>query len=214
MEEKRKTFKLNPDIKSSFDTIVIDWYILDHEMTESERIQHMLSLDWNDPPIYAKILKVGDLKILGSKQIYDASNEHITPIGKQADEYYRWVKQRIDLFLASRTQFFAAMQDGRIAFNIDNGADTLKRVERSKVIKGKACGSYLEPTLNKFVEWLGYPFPQSVKTKTDRCQFLALAVRQVVIDGKKPELMWWTPEEWSIFDEDNNRKDILLKLKA
>ena len=183
-------------------------------MTEPERIQHMLSLDWNDPPIYAKILKVGDLKILGSKQIYNEQNEQITPIGKQADDYYKWLKQRIDLFLASRTQIFAAMQDGRIAFNIDNAADTLKRVERSKVIKGKACGSYLEPTLNKFVEWLGYPFPESVKTKTDRCQFLALAIRQVILDGTKPDLMWWTPEEWAIFDEDLNRKDILLKLKA
>ena len=214
MEEKRKMFKLSPDIKSRFDKIVIDWYILDHEMTESERIQHMLSLDWSNPPIYAKVLKAGDLKILGSKQIYNESNEHITPIGKQADDYYKWVKQRIDLFLASRTQIFAAMQDGRVAFNIDNNADTLKRVERSKVIKGKACGSYLEPTLNKFVEWLGYPFPESIKTKTDRCQFLALAIRQVVLDGKKPELMWWTPEEWAIFDEDNNRKDMLLKLKS
>ena len=106
------------------------------------------------------------------------------------------------------------MQDGRIAFNIENGVETLKRVERSKVIKGKACSSYLEPTLNKFVDWLGYPFPESVKTKTDRCQFLALAIRQVLFDGKKPELMWWTPEEWAIFDEDSNRKDILLKLKT
>lgn len=214
MVEKRQAVHLDPDIKSRFNQTVIDWYILDHEMTEAERIQHMLSLDWDNPPIYAKVLKAGELKILGSKQIYNQQNEHITPIGKQADDYYRWVKQRIDLFLASRTQFFAAMQDGRIAFNIDNGADTLKRVERSKVIKGKACGSYLEPTLNKFVNWLGYPFPESVKTKTDRCQFLALAVRQVVLDGKKPELMWWTPEEWAIFDEDSNRKDILLKLKA
>jgi superfamily II DNA or RNA helicase len=210
LEEKVKKFK-SPD--SRFDQTVIDWYILDHEMTQSERIQHMLSLDWDDPPIYAKILKVADLKILGSKQIYNDKNQHITPIGKQADDYYRWVKQRIDLFLASKTQFFAAMQDGRIAFNIDNGADILKRVERSKVIKGKACGSYLEPTLNKFATWLGYSFPETTKTKTDRCQFLALAIRQVVLDGTKPELMWWTPEEWSIFDEDSNRKDILLKLK-
>jgi len=214
MEEKRKAFRLDPDIKSRFNQIVIDWYILDHDMTESERIQHMLSLDWKNPPIYAKNLKAGDLKILGSKQIYNEQNEHITPIGKQADEYYKWLKQRIDLFLASRTQIFSTTQDGRIAFNLDEKADELKRSERSKVIKIRACGSYLEPLLNKFAAWLGFPFPESVKTKTDRCLFLALAVRQVVLDGTKPELMWWTPEEWAIFDEDSNRKDILLKLKA
>jgi len=214
LNEKRNTLKLNPTIKSRFDPIVIDWYILDHEMTQQEKIQHMLTLDWKNPPIYAKVLKAGDIKILGSKQIYNENNEHITPIGKQADEYYRWVKQRIDLFLASRTQFFAAMQDGRIAFNLDDKAETLKRVERSKVIKGKACGSYLEPTLNKFAEWLGFPIPPEAGTKTERCQFFALAVRQVILDGSKEDLIWWTPEEWAIFDEDSNRKDMLLKLKS
>jgi hypothetical protein len=211
LKEKRKQFK-SPD--SRFDQTVIDWYILDHEMTESERIQHMLSLNWEDPPIYAKVLKVGDLKVLGSKQIYNSENEHITPIGKQADDYYRWIKQRIDLFLASRTQYHVAMQDGRLVFNLDDKSEELKRSERTKVFKGRACGSYLEPLLNKFATWLGYPFPETVKTKTDRCQFLALAIRQVVLNGTKPELMWWTPEEWSIFDEDSNRKEILLKLKA
>jgi hypothetical protein len=213
LKELRKSFKFSNDMKSRFDEIVLDWYLIDHELNQQERIQHMLSLDWTKPPIYAKVLKVGDLKILGSKQIYNGENEHITPIGKQADDYYTWVKQRSDLFLASRSQFFVAMQDGRIAFNIDDKADELKRVERSKVIKGKACGSYLEPTLNKFVTWLGFPFPESVKTKIDRCQFLALAVRQAIINGHD-NLMWWTPEEWDIFHEDANRKDILLKLKA
>jgi hypothetical protein len=211
--EKRKSFKFSPDIKSRFEQTALDWYLLDHELTHQERIQHMLSLDWTKPPIYAKILKVGDLKVLGSKQIYNGENEHITPIGKQADDYFTWVKQRIDLFLASRTQLFAIMQNGKIAFNIDDKAEGLNRVERSKVIKGKACGSYLDSTLNKFVAWLGFPFPDSVKTKTDRCQFLALAVRQAIIEGHE-NLMWWTPEEWEIFDEDSNRKDILLKLKT
>jgi len=42
---------------------------------------------------------------------------------------------------------------------------------------------------------------------------LALAVRQAIIN-KKEGLMWWTPEEWSIFDEDPNRKEILSKLKV
>jgi hypothetical protein len=212
LDEKRKQLDLSDDIKSRFDRSVIDWYIVDQEMTQQERIQHMLSLDWNNPPIYAKILKVNDLKILGSKQIYNSNNEHITPIGKQADTYFKWVKQRMDLFLETKDKFFAAMQNGRIAFNLDDSQEELKRVERSKVIKGKACGSYHEPLLKRFAEWLGFPIPESVGTKTARCQFLALAIRQAVINKK--DIMWWTPEEWDIFDEDSNRKDLLLKLKA
>jgi hypothetical protein len=171
----------------------------------------MLSLDWDNPPIYAKNLKAGNLLILGSKQIWK-NGEHITPVGKDADDYYRWLKKRIDLFLETRTSFMAAMQDGRLVFNLDNDSDVLKRAERSKVIKGRACGSYHEPLLYTFAEWLGYPIPESAKIKSYRCQYLALAIRQVVLDGKK-EFMWWTPEEWDIFDEDENRKEILSKRK-
>jgi hypothetical protein len=214
LAEKRKGIKLSADIKSSFDKEVIDWYIVDQEMTESERIQHMLSLDWDEPPIYAKNLKAGDLKILGSKMIYNSKNELITPIGAQADDYYRWIKQRMDLFIASKSNFLGAMQDGKLVFNLDDKADELQRAERTKVIKGRACGSYLEPLLNKFATWLGHSFPESIKTKTDRCQFLALAFRQAIKDGKKDNLSWWTSPEWSIFDEDSNRKDILSKLKV
>ena len=208
LAEKRKQLNL----PAGFDSVVYDWYVLDHEMTQDEKIQHMLELDWNKPPIYAKNLKAGNLLILGSKQIYK-DGEQITPVGTNADDYYRWLKQRIDLFLETRTKYLAAMQDGRLVFNLDDKADELKRAERTKVIKGRACGSYLEPLLYKFADWLGHPIPETVKTKTDRCQYLALAIRQVVLDGKK-EFMWWTPEEWSIFDEDVNRKEILAKLKA
>lgn len=215
IKEKIKDAKINPDFKSRFDDIVFEWYLVDHEMTPEERIKHMLSLNWDNPPIYAKVLKVGNLKILGSKQIYNDKNEHITPIGKQADDYYRWVKQRIDLFLKSNTQIFGVMQDNRIAFNLDEKASEVKRVERFKVIKGRACGSYLEPLLQKFSEWLGFPFPESVKTKVDRCQFLALAIRQALANETNPDLMWWTTQEWEILEgEDSNRKDILSKLKS
>ena len=215
LKEKLKSTKINPDFKSGFDDTVIEWYIVDHEMTSEERIKHMLSLDWDNPPIYAKTLKVGDLKILGSKRIYNENNELITPIGKQADDYYRWVKQKINLFLQSKSKIFATMQDDRIVFNLDEKASEVKRVERIKVIKGRACGSYLEPLLQKFSEWLGFPFTESVKTKIDRCQFLALAVRQAIVNETKPDLMWWTTQEWEILEgEDSNRKDILSKLKS
>lgn len=213
LDQKLKQIKLPPEIETRFDKDIIIWYVVDQEMTDSERLQYLLSLDWNKPPEYLKVLKVADLRILGSKQIYNEQNEHITPIGKQADAYYRWVKQRMDLFLETKTKFFATIQDGRIAFNLDNSSDVLKRVERSKVIKGKACGSYLEPLLHKFADWLGFPIPETVKTKTGRCQFLALAIRQAIKNGNT-DIVWWTPQEWDIFDEDANRKDLLLKLKS
>jgi hypothetical protein len=65
--------------------------------------------------------------------------------------------------------------------------------------------------LNLFAEWLGMPFPVYIKTKKERCLFLALLIRHAVFQGKNID--WWTPEEWEILHEDENRKELLLKLK-
>jgi hypothetical protein len=55
-------------------------------------------------------------------------------------------------------------------------------------------------------------FPEYIKVKKERCLFLALLIRHVVIQGKKG-IDWWTPEEWSILQEDDNRKDLIMRLK-
>jgi hypothetical protein len=199
-------------IKFQFPDEVIDWYIVDHILTPKERVQHMLELDWSNPPVYAATLKTETLKILGSKKIYNEQNELITPIGEQADEYSQWVKEKLAAYISTRNQFFATVKDGVILFNLDEKADTLQKADRSKNIGGRACTSYPEKILNLFVEWTGTGFTSQVKTKIDRCQFLSLAIRDAIIK-KKEGIVWWTPEEWSIFTEDENRKELLAKLK-
>jgi hypothetical protein len=41
---------------------------------------------------------------------------------------------------------------------------------------------------------------------------LALLVRHNIIQNKKG-IVWWTPEEWAILQEDDNRKDLVTRLK-
>ena len=208
ISEKRESFKW----VGTFSDEVKDWYLVDHVLTPKEKLQHMLELDWDNPPVYAKPLKTDTLHILGSKQIYSGT-ELITPIGDQADEYSKWVADKIGLFVATKSEFFATMnKDNAIIFNMDEKSDELKKATRSKNIGGRACTSYPEKLLNLFAEWLGTPFTKEVRTKTDRCQFLALLVRDAVIK-KKEGIVWWTPEEWSIINEDQNKKELLSKLK-
>jgi hypothetical protein len=158
-------------------------------------------------------LSTKSLKILGLKQIYNSNNEQITPIGEQADEYAEWLKERMNLFVTLRSNFFASVSDTNIIFNIDEKANTLQQVERSKTFGGRACRSYSSKLLNLFAEWLGMPFPEDVKTIPTRCQFLSLLVRDAIIKGKKG-IVWWTPEEWEIFNEIDNKKELMAKLKA
>jgi hypothetical protein len=212
LETKRASINWSDDIKSRFSPEVLDWYIIDHILTPQERIQHMLSIDWDNPPVYA--MHTANLKILGLNEIYNSENEKITPIGEEADEYNNWVKNKIAKFIETKNLWFATMnKNNDIIFNLDNKADTLQKAERSKVLGGMACTSFSDKIVSLFAEWLGTSIPvNSTKTKPDRCQFLSLLIRDAIIK-KKEGIVWWTPEEWSIFNEPTNKKELLSKLK-
>jgi superfamily II DNA or RNA helicase len=211
LQESLNKFKWIGDTKERFPKEVLEWYILDHIMHPKQRLEHMLNLNWKNPPIYARPLKTKHFKILGSGQIYEGM-EKIVPIGEQKDEYMAWVENLKDSFIEKKENYFAAMEKQNIKFNIEKGT-TLKRAERSKNIGGRACGTAIPDTvLNLFAEWLGMGFPDYIKVKKERCLFLSLLIRHVVIQGKKG-IDWWTPEEWAILQEDDNRKDLIMRLK-
>jgi hypothetical protein len=150
---------------------------------------------------------------LGSNEIYNQEKEKITPIGEEQDAYRAWLKTAKDRFIDKRRDFFASVKDGGIIFNMDEKSAEIKRAERSKNIGGRQCTTYTAGLLNKFSEWLvGSGFPEKVKTKSDRGMFLELLVREAVSSGKDG-IFWVTPEEYSIFSEDDNRSDLLKRLK-
>jgi len=197
------------DIKTRFPKEILEWYVLDHILHPRDRLEHMVSLDWSKPPVYAKRLKTKHFRILGSKQIYEG-REKIVPIGDQLDEYQRWVDDLKERFLSQQKNIFATMESKTLKFNIDEKEVEIQKAKRSKVIGGRSCGVYLVSILDAFAIWLGTPFPDYIKTRSTRCTFLALLVRSAALEGK---IDWWTPEEWSILQEDENRKELLLKLK-
>jgi len=204
LDEKRLSTKFPESIKTRFDQKVLDWYIIDHILTPEERIQHILAQDWDNPPFY--VIQTEHLRILGSKQIYNHENEKIVPIGDQADEYSAWLKERMANFKAHKNDYFATMNKNRdIIFNLDNISTSLQKAERSKNLSGRACTSYDLNLLGLFAEWLGTPFPDSVKVKTDRCRYISLLFREAVLK-KKDGVVWIPPEEWSIFIEPENNK--------
>lgn len=216
---QREAFDFPEYMREKFSPEVLDWYIADNVLTEKEKITHLLNLNWSDPPIYAKdlITETSDgkkLYILGSKEIYNDRKEKITPVGDEEDAYRSWIRTAKDRFVSKKSDISASMnEDKMIAFNLDEKADAIQKASRSKSFKGRACTSFQIGTLNLFSEWLvGTPFPENVKTKKDRCMYLDLLVRQALIDGKQG-LFWITPEEMSVFSEDEHRMDLLRRLK-
>jgi len=218
LSAQRETYTWTPYIKERFSPEILDWYIADIILSEKDKIQHLLTLDWSNPPIYAKplITKTSDgnnLYILGSKNIYNNAKEKTVPIGSEEDAYRSWLKQSKESFIIKKTDLFASIKDGGVIFNLDEKSLDVKRAARAKNIGGRQCTTYQAGLLDKFSEWLvGTGFPEKVKTKKDRCLFLDLLVREAVLN-KKEGIFWVTPEEYSIFSEDENRSDLLKRLK-
>jgi hypothetical protein len=216
---KRKAYDWPEYIKNRFKNEALDWYIVDNVLTSSDKLNHLLRINWSDPPIYAKPLRTttstGDaLYILGSKQIYNDKKEKITPIGPEEDAYRAWVKDAKNRFVDRKADLSASMnEDKMVVFNIDEKAESIKRAPRSKSFKGRACTSFQAGTLDLFSQWLvGQGFPEEVKTKKDRCMFLDLLSREAILSGKEG-FFWITPEEMSVFSEDEHRQDLLRRLK-
>jgi hypothetical protein len=215
IEKKRKTYGFPTYIEKEFTDEVLNWYIVDHALTEDERLTYMIHLDWTNPPIYAEPLKIviengKKLYVLGLNKIFNELGELTTPIGREKQEYDNWVETLKTKFVDKKSNFFATMKDSKILFNIDETSDDLKVVQRSKGIGGRACSSYKESILNEFANWLGVPFTKLISGKKDRCMFLDLLIRKMVID-KKSDLVWWTPEEWEILNDEKKNVKSLIK---
>jgi len=218
LSTQRETYGWPEYVKERFKTEILDWYIADIVLTEKEKIEHLLYLNWSDPPIYAKPLftKTSEgkvLYILGSKNIFNEAKEKITPVGAEEDAYRAWVKTAKEKFISKKLDLFASVKEGGIIFNMDEKSNDVKRAARAKNIGGRQCTTYQAGLLDKFSEWLvGTGFPEKIKTKKDRCLFLELLVRESILSGKEG-IFWITPEEYSIFSEDENRSDLLKRLK-
>lgn len=210
VKTKREKYAFPAYITKIFDTEILDWYIVDHVLTEDERIRHILNLNWTNPPLYAKpseIIVSEDKKlyVLGTKKIYDETKTQITPIGVERQAYDEWVEKLKTRFTSKFMNIFAAMKDEKLLFNLDETSVEIKKVQRTKGIGGRGCSNYKESILNSFADWLGYPFTKEVSGKKDRCLFLALAVRKAILD-KKEGLTWFTSAEWEVLNED--RKEL------
>jgi hypothetical protein len=215
---KREAYAWPAFVGDRFNAVVLDWYIADVVLTAKEKRDHLLTLNWADPPPYARPLLAKtsentNLYILGSKEIYNNAKEKIVPVGVEEDAYRNWLRTAKDRFVASKADLFASIKDGGVIFNMDEKAEDVRRANRAKNIGGRQCTTYTAGLLDKFSEWLvGTGFPENVKTKKDRCLFLDLLVREAVLSGK-PGIIWVTPEEYEIFSEDENRPDLLRRLK-
>ena len=205
-----------PTFAKEFDNTVLDWYIVDNVLNAEERINHLLNLDWSNPPIYAKPLityskQNKPMYILGLKKIYNEQKQLIEPVGEERDVYNKWLSKTKENFMRTKDMIYAASDDTTLKFNIDNTPEKLQRAARSKVIGGRSCGTFDVPVLRLFAEWLtGSDFPADVTGRAKMCVFLDLSIRRAILQDKEG-LMWITPQEYDVLINDKDIRTELLK---
>ena len=216
IDAKRKKYNW-PEFASGFSEQVLNWYIIDSVLTPEQKIHYLLNqVDWKNPPIYAKPLKVNEnMYVLGSSRIYNEDKELFVPIGSDKDVYDTWVNKLKDKYITLKDNFIASSRNGKVGFNLDEKSKTsLSIAKRSKSIITRACTNYDIPIYSLFIKWLMDidEFPDSASTKPTKCIYLDLAVRKAILE-KKEGINWITPEEFEVLDEDANTKDLLKRIK-
>ena len=105
------------------------------------------------------------------------------------------------------------MKKDDLMMNVENDKTQLKIMVREKTISGRSSITFDEPVIRNIVRWiLGEDIPESIKGKTKVNLLLDLTIRRAVVQEKE-DLIWFTPQEYEVLMEDENRKDILKKMK-
>lgn len=204
-------YKFPEFIKNRFSPDILEWYYVDEVLSKEEKL---LSIDWNNPPIYATplIIKISEntnIYVLGDNKVYNENKELIVPlVGTNKDAYNKWLENAINRFVENKQSIFGSMKEKGMIFNLDDKAIKIQSTVRTKGIGGKVCSSYGASDLNRFTQWLiGEPFPEKIKTKQDRCMYLQFLFREAV-KNKREGIFWVTPEEFEIFSD----KDVSIKI--
>lgn len=197
----------------------MDWYILDNVLKPEERINHLLNLDWSNPPIYAKPLVIYSkeskpMYILGSRKIYNDKKQLIEPVGEERDLYNKWLSNAKAKYIKTKEKIFASMKDDVLMFNIENDTPEIKIMVREKSISGRSCITLHESVTRNIIRWLtGEDAPESVKGKSKLCLYLDLVIRRAIVQ-EKDDIIWITPQEYDIINnEPDNKKDVLKRMK-
>jgi hypothetical protein len=203
-------------------------------MKGDERRDHILkTLRSGQIPAYLQSMVVdGPEKfyVFGPDDFYTPDGKKFVPIGPSLDAYNSWRSDLKDRFVNGKDNFFAAMKEDTIVFNIDDKLDADKKVkhaDRTKVIGGRSCSFFESRILNAFAKWFGGTLPEkeenkghtkatteeglSILTKQERCRAISMLARKAVID-RKSGFDWYTPEEWAVLTEESTRKEVLARL--
>jgi len=209
--------KLSTTITTNFSDEVVDWVIADTMLSKEEKRKYYVALDWTSLPINVRPLLIENkYLVVGKEEVYTKQNEKVDLIGKDKDLYVQWLNTRKQAFIAAYNNniLFASMKNQGLIFNYDDTQpDKLARSKTTKTIGGKQCTSFHIDSVKRLAQQLGVPFPTEIEkgTKPERCNYINYILRKACLESPD-KIVWFTPEEFEIFNSSDVSKSIREKL--
>jgi hypothetical protein len=211
LDSKRAEFKWPADAATRFSPEVLDSYLVDHVLTETERRAYYRSRP-------AKALFADRLYVPGTDVIVlgkDTFDPPEPPVGEDLTQYRAWNSSLLAKFIADKDVLFGSVKNGK--FTVSKIAEVKKKLVRKREKGSKkfepvvcATGENDKETMLKFAKFIdktGVGAPKIVGSKgekemtgPDLCTYIELLCRE------ENRCVWITPEELSVLYDGKAKK--------
>jgi hypothetical protein len=212
LETKRAEYKWPADALTRFSPEILDSFLVDHVLTETERRAYYRSR----PPkaLFAERLYVPgtDLIVLG-KDTFDPPEP---PVGEDLTQYRAWNESLLAKFIADKDVLFGSVKNGK--FTVSKMTEAKKKLVRkrekgSKKFEPVICGTGENDkdtmlAFAKFIDKTGVGAPKITTSRggekemsgPDLCAYIELLCRE------ENRCVWITPEELSVLYDGKAKK--------
>ena len=200
--EKRATFEWPKTATTRFSEEVLNGYIFDYALTESEKRAYLRSNPTNLP--FSDRLRIPgtDVYVLGKDKFEPADT---VLAGDFKTKYDAWVDELLNRFIQRKDELFASTNGSFVLTSFDEQSDgTLAREKQQKRFKPIVCGtgSYTKDAIEKVAKFIdtqnvGHPPKQNAK---NACVYTELLARE------EHNIFWLTPEEMDVLYDGKGTK--------
>jgi hypothetical protein len=212
LETKRTEHTWPADAVTRFSTDILDSYIVDHVLTETERRAYYRSRP-------AKALFVDRVSVPGTdifvldKDTFDPPEP---PVGEDLTHYRAWNEALVAKFIANKDTLFGSVKNGKFTvskMSVVDGKLVRKREKGSKKFEPVVCGTGENDkdtmiALSKFIDKANVGAPKIAGAKgaekdmsgPDLCAYIELLCRE------EHNCIWITPEELAVLYDGKAKK--------
>jgi hypothetical protein len=212
LDIKREEYTFPADAKTRFSTEILNGYIFDHVLTDSEKRAYLKPHPTTLP--FAKRLYVEgtDYVVLGK----DTFEPPEPPIGEELSAYKAWNAALLSTFIVNKNTLFASLKKGKLTISkmtVDGETPKRKLEKGGKKFEPIVCdtGENTTGVMNTFAKYIdakgvGLPTiqtsnkPAKQMTGPQRCVYIELLARE------EHRCVWVTPEELSVLYDGKAKK--------